>query len=206
MKRLVTLAALAGATAALVLPSSAAAHHSWNGFHWARTSGTRALTISNGVSGDWAAVFGDVRSRWNAALGGRLSMTLATGTTNITTASGIYGPTGWLGEATVSVQNKHIISASVRLNDTYFIADAGINNATAKQQVFCQEVGHTVGLDHRHGMSCMNDTNSLANSPFPYPDHEDGVQLAHIYNHVDAALRSSTPPKVFTIRIPAPRG
>lgn len=176
------------AALALMLPSEAGASHSWNGFHWSNPSATasRALTISDRVSGDWDSVFGDVLSGWNASLGGRLTLVLGSGKTSITTSSGSFGNNGWLGLAQVWLKGGHISRAVVKLNDFYFDLDPTIDTPQARQQVFCQEAGHALGLDHQYADSCMNDLNDLASSPFPYPNTHDGEQLASIYAHADA--------------------
>jgi hypothetical protein len=201
---------LAAASAlALMLPASASANHSWNGWHWPNPSypDPRTLTISDGVSGDWDTVFPAVRSDWNSALGGR--MTLALGSAkkvDITTASRSFGNNGWLGIAQVWLKGSHITRASVKLNDFYFNFDPTIDTLPAKQQVFCQEVGHTLGLDHQDADSCMNDQNDLATSPFPSPNAHDAEELALIYDHRDAASRRGGhergPYTVHTVPVP----
>jgi hypothetical protein len=175
----------------MAFPSGAWADHSWNGWHWAKTSSTRTLVISDGVSGDWDSVFSGVRSDWNSSLNGTgISLALGSSGVNITTQSRRWGNNGWLGLAQVWIKGTHITRASVKLNDYYdwYYGDAR-NPLAAKQQVFCQEVGHTLGLDHQDSNSCMNDTNDLLTSPFPHPNAHDGEELRLVYNHIDSTTR-----------------
>ncbi len=185
-----TVLVVAALAAPLALPSSATANHSWNGWHWAKTSATRTLVISDGVSGDWDTVFPGVNSDWNSSLTGT-GISLASGSSgvNITTQSRRWGNNGWLGLAQVWIKGGHISRASVKLNDYYdwYYADA-TSLLDAKQQVFCQEVGHTLGLDHQDARgTCMNDNNDLLVSPYPHPNQHDGEELRTIYNHIDSS-------------------
>jgi hypothetical protein len=63
---------------------------------------------------------------------------------------GNYGANGWAGLASLeSVSGSHILHAHARIN-YYYSMSSGY-----KQGVFCQEVGHTFGLDHSNTGSCM---------------------------------------------------
>lgn len=59
-----------------------------------------------------------------------------------------YGNTGWLGVASVWASGSHITQGTVKLNDTYFNT-AQYNTTAWRNLVSCQEVGHTLGLDHQ---------------------------------------------------------
>jgi hypothetical protein len=62
-----------------------------------------------------------------------------------------YGETGWLGIASIWVtrgKNAHITQGTVQVNDTYFNTPT-YDSAVWRQLVTCQEIGHTLGLDHQ---------------------------------------------------------
>lgn len=101
-------------------------------------------------------------------------------------------PAGALGLASISVVGKHIQSALVTMNH------AALDDypSSAGKHVLCQEVFHTLGLDHTTSdMSCMNDcagradwlaciTDPLMESP----DAHDFAILSKLYapGHDDA--------------------
>lgn len=89
----------------------------------------------------------------------------------------------------------------MRLNDTYL--NSPPDNTTAwRNLVSCQEVGHTLGLDHQDENfnnpnlgTCMDYTNDPTTNQ--HPNQHDYNQLEAIYAHLDS----------FTTRRPAaPRG
>jgi hypothetical protein len=102
-----------------------------------------------------------------------------------------YGPNGWFGLATVFVSNGHIARATTQVNDFYFAGS--FDNNVARRHVLCQEVGHTLGLDHIHGTgSCMDDDNDTLNNPsYQQPNGHDYAQLSSIYSHTDSFNSSS---------------
>jgi hypothetical protein len=114
-----------------------------------------------------------------------------------------YGFNGWLGLAQIWVSGKHITQGVVKLNDSYFNT-ATYNTPAWRQYVMCQEVGHTLGLDHQDENvgngnlgSCMDYTNDpdgtidtqLSNE---HPNPHDYEQLALIYEHVDSLTTVSS--------------
>ena len=95
-----------------------------------------------------------------------------------------YGQTGWLGIAAVWVKGKHITRAAVLMNDTYFDQRA-YDSDIARRHVLCQEIGHTLGLDHYRGRSCMDDRRGLFDRGFMRPSGHDYRQLRRVYQHTD---------------------
>lgn len=101
-----------------------------------------------------------------------------------------YGNNGWLGIAQVWVPGKHITQGAVKLNDTYF--NTPTYNTTAwRNLVSCQEVGHTLGLDHQDENfnnanlgTCMDYTNNPSTNQ--HPNSHDYNQLVSIYSHLDS--------------------
>lgn len=100
-----------------------------------------------------------------------------------------YGNNGWLGVAQIWVSGSHITQGTVKLNDTYF--NTSTYNTTAwRNLVMCQEVGHTIGLDHQDEAfsngnlgTCMDYTNKPEGPPSNQrPNYHDFEQLQAIYH------------------------
>lgn len=90
-----------------------------------------------------------------------------------------YGRNGWLGLATIYVNNCVISRATSKLNDSY-LRNTDRYSQTNVNHVACQEVGHTFGLDHNRTETdtCMNDTILTAGNKI---NQHDKDQLATIY-------------------------
>ena len=57
-----------------------------------------------------------------------------------------YGNNGWLGLAQIWLDgNGHIVQGVAKMNDSY---SSVWTDPAEKNHVFCQEVGHVLGLDH----------------------------------------------------------
>jgi hypothetical protein len=100
--------------------------------------------------------------------------------------------------AQIWVSRRHIVQGTTKVNDTYFNT-AKYNTKAWRNLVMCQEVGHTLGLDHQDEIfnntnlgTCMdytNDPSGLAGTNGPlsneHPNQHDYAQLATIYTHLD---------------------
>ena len=125
--------------------------------------------------------------------------------------SASYGNTGWLGVAQIWLSGSHITQGSVKVNDTYF-ATATYNTPAWRNMVMCQEVGHTLGLDHQDTNfnnpnlgTCMDYTSnptavcstSLVGSicnpvqDNEHPNQHDYTELGIIYQHLDSTTTLS---------------
>lgn len=199
------LVALAALAVSLLLVTTAFANHSWNGYHWARTSNPFALQLETDLSAtansDWPALLGLVSNDWSqssvldtqvvdyAAPKGNCAAI----TGKVRVCNRKYGLNGWLGQATVWVSGGHIVQGTAKVNDTYFNTSA-YNDRNAKRHVLCQEVGHTLGLDHQRGVydTCMNDEgSSLFLATAVGPDQHDYDELGTIYEHLDTTTTLS---------------
>ena len=85
---------------------------------------------------------------------------------------------------------SHIVQGTVKLNDTYFNT-AQYNTPAWRNLVSCQEVGHTLGLDHQDENfnnanlnTCMDYTNNPTSNQ--HPNQHDYDQLVTIYSHLDS--------------------
>jgi len=187
--------------------SFAYANHSWGGYHWARTSNPFNLKIGDNVSSAWDSYLATTSGDWS--LSSVLDATIVSGLggKNCRATSGRvevcnrkYGNNGWLGIAQVWVNGTgHITQGVVKMNDTYF-STSTYNTSAWKNLVMCQEVGHTLGLDHQDEIfdnpnlnTCMDYTNSPGSNQ--YPNAHDYEELEAIYAHLDSTttIGSATP-------------
>jgi hypothetical protein len=95
-----------------------------------------------------------------------------------------------LGVAQVWVSGSHITQGTVKVNDTYF-AGAPYNTTAWRNLVMCQEVGHTLGLDHQDEVfdnpnlgTCMDYTQDPSTNQ--HPNQHDYDELETIYGHLDS--------------------
>lgn len=186
------------------LPVSTYASHSWNNYHWARTSNPFALQLGDNVSTAWDVYLANVSADWSTSA--VLDTTIASGaakprtckptTGRVEVCSERYGNNGWLGIASIWVSGAHITKGSVKVNDTYFNTKK-YNTAAWRNLVMCQEVGHTLGLDHQDETfdnpnlgTCMDYTNDPDGTIYDqanneHPNQHDYDQLEEIYSHLD---------------------
>ena len=197
VRRLLIVALVLFTFTALTVITSAS--HSWNGFHWARTSSPFTLKLGNNVSSNWDPILSTTSSDWSQST--VLNTTIVAGGTSprscrptngrVEVCNARYGNTGWLGIAQVWVSGSHITQGTVKLNDTYF--NTPTYNTTAwRNLVSCQEVGHTIGLDHQDVNfdnpnlgTCMDYTNDPSTNQ--HPNQHDYDELVTIYSHLDSS-------------------
>ena len=183
--------------AVLVLASVVNAFHSWNGYHWARTSNPFTLKLGDNVSSVWDSHLGTTANDWSVSevldtvvvSGNTKPRTCKSTTGRVEVCSGRYGFNGWLGVAQVWVSGGvHITKGTVKVNDSYFNT-AAYNNPAWRNLVMCQEVGHTLGLDHQDEVfdnanlgTCMDYTNDPSTNQ--HPNHHDYDERSAIYAHL----------------------
>lgn len=199
------------------------ATHSWGGYHWARTSNPFTLKLGDNVSSTWDPYLVTTSSDWSVS--SVLDTTIVAGGTNpkpcrptsgrVQVCSSTYGGTGWLGLAQIWVSGLHIVQGIVKVNDTYFNT-ATYNKPAWRNLVMCQEVGHTLGLDHQDENfsnaplgTCMDYSNDP--TPNQHPNWHDYEQLEIIYSeHLDTTTTlsqtavSQMPPAMRDIDLPTP--
>ena len=207
LRRLASVSVLA---LVLVLPASATATNSWGGYHWARTSNPFNLKLGDNVSSTWDSYLGTTSTDWSAS--SVLDTTIVSGGTRpkncrpttgrVEVCNASYGNTGWLGVASISITGgTHITQGTVKVNDTYFNT-AQYNTPAWRNLVMCQEVGHTLGLDHQDTNftnpnlgTCMDYTNNPSTNQ--HPNQHDYDELVIIYTHLDSTT---------TVGAAAPKG
>jgi len=185
----------------------AGASHSWTGYHWARSTSTFTLQLTNNLSSGWQPYLSTTSTEWSTSA--VLDTTIVAGvaadrrcsptTGAVRVCNATYGSTGWLGLASVSVSGSHIVKGSVKMNDSYFNTST-YNSAAWRNLVMCQEVGHTLGLDHQDENvdnpnlgTCMDYTRLPTSNQ--HPNQHDYDELTTIYSHVDdfTTLAGRTP-------------
>ena len=193
------------ATVAIALVAgSTSANHSWNGYHWARTTPEFTLLTGDNVDSKWDAHLDEAIADWNQSTvitlkevaGGTRPRTCKPTAGRIEVCNAGYGFTGWLGIAQIWVNGKHITQAITKLNDSYFNT-ATYNKPAWRQLVTCQEIAHDFGLDHQDENfdnknlgSCMDYTsNPLGNE---HPNSHDFSMLLSIYQHLDNSTTVGT--------------
>jgi hypothetical protein len=201
--RIVRLATACGVAATLTCGAVLLADHSWNNYHWARTTASFNLTIVNSTTSDWDRYVTQAISDWSSSNNDVLNMIedpsgstadkdrrqcrAPSGAVRICNLA--YGFNGWLGIAGISIDTQgHIVSGYTKLNDSYFRTST-YNRDDWKQSVACQELGHNIGLDHQDEdfdnqslFSCMD----YQDPPYELPNTHDYAQLGTIYGHVDS--------------------
>ncbi|HET7398807.1 MAG TPA: hypothetical protein VFJ94_09835 [Intrasporangium sp.] len=199
MRPRVLAAVAAAASVTLLVPSAASATHSWGGYHWARTSNPFTVRLGDNVSSQWDTSLQGASADWTKSA--VLDTSVVTGSTapkncrptagRVEVCNARYGNTGWLGVASISVTGGvHITQGTVKLNDTYF-STSTYNTPAWRNLVTCQEIGHTLGLDHQDENftnanlgTCMDYTNSPGTNQ--HPNKHDYDELALIYSHLDS--------------------
>jgi hypothetical protein len=188
------------ALAIAVLPGIALANHSWGGYHWARTSNPFNLKLGDNVSSVWDPILATTSSDWTQST--VLNTTIVAGQANprncrpttgrVEVCNSTYGNNGWLGLAQIWITGgTHITQGVVKNNDTYFNT-AQYNTTPWRNLVMCQEVGHTLGLDHQDENfdnanlgTCMDYTSDPSTNQ--HPNQHDYNQLVSIYSHLDSS-------------------
>ena len=204
MKKFAAFAFVALFLAVGAFATIAYATHSWGGYHWARTVNPFTLKLGDNVSSTWDAYLGTTSIDWSVS--DVLDTTIIPGKSNasckatkgrVEVCNRTYGNNGWLGVAQIWISGSHITQGTVKVNDTYF-KTAKYNTPAWRNTVMCQEVGHTLGLDHQDEAfnnsnlgTCMDYTNDPDGALYgqlsnEHPNAHDYEELALIYAHLDA--------------------
>ncbi|MGI8639887.1 MAG: hypothetical protein ACR2MG_08020, partial [Pyrinomonadaceae bacterium] len=183
--------------AVIIFPINSYADHSWNNYHWARTSNPFTLKVVDSNTPDWDDNRAKAMTDWSQStvlniVGGsaddsqraRKRCQIVSG--QIRSCNADYGFNGWLGLASINISGSHITQAYSKMNDSYL--SGGSYTETNRQHVMCQEIGHDLGLGHTSEdgsdqNTCMDYSNDLGN---PSPNAHDYQQLETIYAHLDS--------------------
>jgi len=169
--RLVLCSGAAALGFVLTTAGIASASNQWSCWHWEKST----IGTQTAAGGYWGTIIGSEFSQWESGTCVNFS-----GGSEIVGDAGFYGATGWLGIARILDYDAGacaILKADALMNQSYL--DGGSYSETADRHVACQEIGHTIGLDHRKGpknQTCMNDQ-TLG---FPNFDAHDADTVAAI--------------------------
>jgi hypothetical protein len=183
--RLATALATGGVMLAASLTANAT--HSWNGYHWARTTSSFTLQTLNSTvansNANWPQLLGLAASDW-------------TQSTKLDLRVSAYSNTSTSRKRCTAVAGKiRVCNASygtAKMNDSY--SSTWTTDSNEARHVMCQEVGHTFGLDHQStdGSSqntCMDYSSSSTSTR---PNTHDYDELVTIYSHTDSYNSYST--------------
>lgn len=188
--------------------SVAYADHSWGGYHWARTANPFTLKLGDNVSGNWDTYLSTTSTDWSKSTVLDTMVVPGLGGSNCKAQTGRvevcnrkYGNNGWLGIAQIWISGVHITKGVTKLNDTYFNTPTYSTSAW-RNFVMCQEVGHTLGLDHQDEIfnntnlgTCMDYTNNPTRDDGfgdnQHPNQHDYDMLEEIYAHPDSTTTIS---------------
>ena len=195
-------------------------NHTWNGYHWARKSNPFTVKLLKDRLREtiWDKYLATTSFNWSQDYYGSTDSSTDSNTlgtqdmlnTTVPDASSrttsrkcpyvqgqvqvcdyTYGSNGWLGIASIYISGSHITQGVVKMNDTYFNTSK-YNTSAWRNLVMCQEVGHTLGLDHQDENfsntnlnTCMDYTNDPASNQ--HPNQHDYDQLTTIYQHPDSS-------------------
>lgn len=196
----------------------ASAGHSWGSYHWARTSNPFTLKLGDNVNSTWDSYLVTTSNDWSQSR--VLNTTIVSGGANpkncrptsgrVEVCNSKYGNNGWLGIAQIWASGNHITQGTVKVNDTYYNTPS-YNTPAWRNFVMCQEVGHTLGLDHQDEDfgnpnlgTCMDYTNNPTTNQ--HPNQHDYDQLETIYAHLDSTttVSSIAPPAMNLIDFATP--
>lgn len=188
------------------LPATSSATHAWGPYHWGRTQNPFTVQLGDNVASTWDAYLLTAATDWSISTVLDTSVIVGNAGTpqrcrptsgRVEVCSSSYGNTGWLGVAQIWVSGVHIVQGTVKVNDTYF-KTAQYNKPGWRHLVMCQEIGHTLGLDHQDTNytnpnlgSCMDYTNDPDGTLYnqlsnEHPNAHDYEELGIIYSHLDS--------------------
>ena len=195
--------AVAGAVLAIGTSLTVSASHSWNNYHWARTTSQFTLQVIDSNTSNWDDELALAQSQWSQSTKLNMQVTSYDDSSRtrkqcravagqVRSCNANYGNNGWLGLASINLDaNGHISRGTSKMNDSY---SSYFASQDERRHVMCQELGHTIGLGHTsEDGSSQNTCMDYSQSPnSTAPNQHDYDQLAAQYSHLDSYNSYST--------------
>jgi hypothetical protein len=195
------------------------ANNWWGNYHWGRTSDTFILDVGANVGPEWndaltLATDGVIMDWSDSSV---LNMSVVSGAVTDPklrkkcppTAGRVEVCSASLGGSYLGVaqlwtsfdkitQANHITQATVKVNDHFYNAPGGVyNNRDQRQSVLCEELGHTIGVDHAYDGTGGCVTGYGASPPPLSPSTHDYEMIVSHYGHInDGTTTVGTTPAV----------
>ena len=145
-----------------------------------------AIVILNGFCPDGINAFDDpIGSANNGDFDARA---LLSDPSTVNSFNGFFGNSGWVGLAIIALpaNDSHIFYGEVYLNDYYPQISSTYDQPRVMQKVQCQEIGHTIGLDHeKKDTTCMYSSRVFIGSVYTPRPHD--ADVVNSITHDDAA-------------------
>jgi len=189
--------AVIGAAVVLTASLTANASHTWNNYHWARTTSSFTLQVIDSNTSNWDDELALAVSQWSQSTKLDLQITSYDDSSRVRklcravsgkvrSCNASYGNNGWLGLASINLDsNGHISQGTSKMNDSY---SSSFASQDQRRHVMCQEIGHTFGLGHTsEDGSTQNTCMDYSQSPTSTaPNQHDYEQLVAQYGHTDS--------------------
>jgi len=161
--------------------SPAFANHKLGKLHWAAETASTPVNLTladSRVDSSWRPRL--VREDWAEST--QIDFN-SSGATEITAISDDFGNNGYLGAAFIYYMpgTGHITRVDIQLNEFY----SDLLTDDQRQSVYCQELGHGLGLAHLHSRKYEPSKSCMSDAFWPTPNTHDYDQLELIYNHAD---------------------
>lgn len=195
--------AITGAAILAAVSLAATASHSWNNYHWARTTSSFNLQVIDSVTSNWDDELNLSLSQWSQSTKLNLAVSAYDDVKNtrrqcravsgkIRVCNMTYGNNGWLGLASINLDSQgHITRGTAKMNDTY---SSSFASQDERRHVMCQEIGHLFGLGHtsENGSSQKTCMDYSSDPQSTAPNQHDYDQLVAQYAHTDSYNSYST--------------